>query len=102
MTGLPTGMKCNIDLFEPHKCNYFSVGSMTYKCEYCEALGFKDENRSGVVSKRHYGILCCNQKTVVLDSIPTPPADMLSAHSGLIRVKRHNFSEPTSELLMHS
>ena len=71
-------MKCNIDLFEPHKCNYFSVGSMTYKCEYCEALGFKDENRSGVVSKRHYGILCCNQEAVVLDSIPTPPADMLS------------------------
>ena len=72
------GMQCNIDLFEPHKCDYFSVGTMTYQCDFCQALGFDKENRSDKVGERHYGILCCNQQAVVLDSIPTPPANMLS------------------------
>ena len=78
LVGLPTGMQCNIDLFEPHKCDYFSVGTMTYQCDFCQALGFDKENRSDKVGERHYGILCCNQQAVVLDSIPTPPANMLS------------------------
>ena len=78
LTGLPTGLQCDIDLFQPHTCEYYSVGEMNKQCKYCQALGFKDENRSSRKGETHYGILCCNQKAVIVDSIPTPPPNMLS------------------------
>ena len=74
---LPAGMQSNIDLFQPHECNYYNVGRMTYECHHCQALGFNSENRSTKVGIRHYGILCCNQGKIIIDSIPTPPHDML-------------------------
>ena len=76
-TGLPVGMQCDIDLFQPHRCEYYSVGGMTYQCDYCQALGFEDENRSNKKNTRHYGKLCCNQGKVIVDSIPSPPPEML-------------------------
>ena len=52
---------------------------MTEQCHLCQALGFKDENRSNKKGERHhYGKLCCNQGKVILDSIPSPPPEMLS------------------------
>ena len=76
----PAGMQ-RIDLFQPHKCNYYNVGDMTYKCHHCQALGFDGENRSKKNSMRYYGIMCCNQGKVIMDSIPTPPPEMLSLWS---------------------
>ena len=74
---LPAGMQSNIDLFQPHECNYYNVGSMIYECHHCQALGFNSENRSTKIGIQHYGILCCNQGKIIIDSIPTPPHDML-------------------------
>ena len=74
---LPAGMQSNIDLFQPHECNYYNVGNMTYECHHCQALGFNSENRSNKKDIRHYGTMCCNQGKVIIDSIPTPPPDML-------------------------
>ena len=51
---------------------------MTYECHHCQALGFDSENRSNKNGIRHYKILCCNQGKVIMDSIPTPPPEMLS------------------------
>ena len=78
LIGLPKGMQCDIDLFQPHCSEYYCVGGMTEQCHHCQALGFKDENRSNKKGERHYGKLCCNQGKVILDSIPSPPPEMLS------------------------
>ena len=66
---LPVGRRCNIDHHDLRSTKYYDEGSMNRECHYCQALGFKDENK-GPQSKIYFGQLYCNQGRVILDRFP--------------------------------
>jgi hypothetical protein len=75
---LRPALHCNMDsivLFnDVHR--YYDVGACNLPCMYCGALGFQDENR-GTNTRRHYGILCCNQGKIMFDPLPELPPTLL-------------------------
>ena len=67
----PIGLQCNMDTYisiQP----YFSVGEMTLVCEYCQARGYKDENK-GTLRTPHFGKMCCNNNKIELPLFPALP-----------------------------
>ena len=77
---LPEGRRCNIDNLLLGHIPYYDIGAMDQECHYCHALGWRDENR-GTLTKKHFGILCCNKGQVELDELPLLPDSLKELYS---------------------
>ena len=66
---LPVGRRCNIDSYNLNRVFYYDVGDMVWECCYCQALGFKDENK-GKQTNIHFGQRCCNKDNMSTDRFP--------------------------------
>ena len=71
------------DTVQPH-----SVGEMNVKCFFCNALGFKAENK-GKQTEPHFGQLCCNKGKIMLDPIPTFPPPLMQLLNGTTDEDKH-------------
>ncbi|KAL7542017.1 hypothetical protein ACHAXR_012464, partial [Thalassiosira sp. AJA248-18] len=79
--GKPVGCKSNIDIYKFLEGRYYDVGGCTYECFYCNALGFKDENK-GTARTPHYGTLCCNRGTVIFPIHQPVPERLFALYTG--------------------
>ena len=76
---VPVARQCNTDNYNISRAWYYDVGDMTWECMYCQALGFKDENK-GSESSIHVGKRCCNKGKVILERFPDLPPSLLELY----------------------
>ena len=71
----PIGCRCNFDIYRRTLRNvrYHDIRSMDLMCQYCNALGYKGENKGSNLSDIHFGDLCCSKKRIMLDMFPDHP-----------------------------
>ena len=77
-----------IDNLDLHHVVPYDIGSMDQECNFCHALGRRDENRGGV-SVKHFGILCCNKGQIKLGQneipgleLPELPRSLMDLYTG--------------------
>ena len=72
----PIGCRCNMDNHNIRRVRYHNVGGLDLQCVYCDALGFKGENK-GTSARPHFGERCCRTGKIQLTAYPDLPPYLL-------------------------
>lgn len=67
--------KCNIDNFHSEEIAQLDFEECTLQCIYCQAYGYKKENKGSSTSP-HFGSLCCNKNKIHLEQFPKLPDEL--------------------------
>ena len=73
---IPIGCRCNMDNHNLNTVRYFDVGNLEVECTFCQALGFKGENK-GSLTAPHFGERCCRKGKIELERYPDLPPYLL-------------------------
>lgn len=76
------GLKCNFDTSMEQVLSITQdyLGPMNFACQYCNALGYKDENR-GTAGSIHFGNMCCHKGNTVVPQLQPPPANLMQLYT---------------------
>ena len=78
----PIGARYNMDATLPQPAvTRHSLGEMNVTCSFCNALGFRCENK-GTLSSPHFGRLCCNQGKSKFENYPYLPDELMQLYEG--------------------
>jgi hypothetical protein len=76
------GARYNMDASLPQPVvTRHSLGEMNVTCSFCNALGFRCENK-GTISSPHFGRLCCNKGKSKFESYPYLPDELMELYEG--------------------
>ena len=78
----PIGARYNMDATLPKPAvTRHSLGEMNVTCSFCNALGFRCENKGTLLSP-HFGRLCCNQGKSKFENYPYLPDELMELYDG--------------------